>query len=254
MVGALRQLFEVYPAERGATVPLGIRVNDMVYASGISGVDPASGKPAGDLRVQMSAALEKIRRLMEEAGGNLDNLARAVGFVTRPEDREPIYEPWDELFPDPADRPAFKALVAPLPPGHLVHLDAVGLIGERRTRIDIPNVPARDPTVKVGNWVFTSRCHGHDPATGEIVAGGLGPETRQNLENLVTLTQLAGGVEADLKQVTMFGHDASYLDETRRIFEERFPDPATRPALHQLINVVTARFAIAIEGTALLGS
>jgi 2-iminobutanoate/2-iminopropanoate deaminase len=252
MPAALRQLFEVYPPQPGASIPLGIRVNDMVYAGGISGVDTAGA--ATDLKTQMKAALDRIRLLMEEAGGSLDNLARAVGFVSRAEDRDPIYEPWDELFPDPADRPAFKALVASLPPGHLVHLEAVGLVGERRTRIDIPNVPARDPTVKVGNWMFTSRCHGHDPDTGEIVAGGLGAETRQNLENLVTLTKLAGGSESDLKQVTMFGHDESYLEETRRIFEERFPDAATRPVLHQLINVVTARFAIAIEGTALLGS
>jgi 2-iminobutanoate/2-iminopropanoate deaminase len=247
----LHEIFEIYPKEPRATVPIGMRVNDMVYASGVAGVDSVSGQPAGDLKAQMEAALDQLARLMEQAGGSLDNLVRAVGYVSRPEDREPIYDPWDERFPDPADRPAFKALVAPLPPGHLVHLDAVGLIGARRRRIDIPNVPARDPTVVAANWMFTSRCHGHDSA-GEIVAGGLGPETRQNLENLVTLTKIAGGSETDLKQVTMFGHDESYLEPARRVFEERFSNPSTRPVLHELINVVTARFAVAIEGISVL--
>ncbi len=252
MSASLERIFEIYPAQPQATAPLGLRVNDMVYAGSIGGVDPVSGAPAGDLRAQMQAALAQLARLMEQAGGSLDNVARVAGFVTRPEDREPIYEPWDALFPDPADRPAFKALVAPLPAGQLVRLDAVGLIGARRTRIDIPNVPARDPTVKIGNWVFSSRCHGHDPATGQIVTGGLEPETRQTLANLITLVGLAGGTAANITQVTMFGHDAGYIEPARRVFEECFPDPAGRPDLRQLVNVVTRRFAVTIEMAAML--
>lgn len=249
---ALRQIFEVYPPQPRATVPSGIRLNDMVFAGGIAGVDPVTAEPAGDLSAQMTAALERLRELLEGAGGGLDNVARAVGFVTRAEDREPIYEPWDALFPNPADRPAFKSLVAELPEGHLVHLEAVALIGERRQRIDIPNVPARDPTVKVGNWVFSSRCHGHDPATGQIVAGGLEAEARQTIENLVTLTKLAGGAEANIVQMTMFALDAASMPAARRAFEERFPDPETRPALNQLVNVVTQRFALTVEMVAVL--
>ena len=248
----LRHLYEVYPPLPRATVPLGIRVNDMVYAGGIAGIDRASGKPAANLKAQMEAALRHLRDLVEGAGGSLDNVARATGFVSRPEDREPIYEPWDALFPDPADRPAFKALTAVLPRGHLVHLDAVALIGERRKRIDIPNVPARDPTVKIGNWLFSSRCHGNDQSTGQLVEGGLEAETRQTLVNLETLVGLAGGSPSNITQVTMFGHDVSYLPVTRRVFEERFPDASIRPALNQLVNVVTARFAIAIEMVAVL--
>lgn len=248
----LRRIFEVYPPRPRATIPLGIRLNDMVFAGGIAGIDRVTGEPAGDLNAQMTTALSHLRDLVEGAGGSLDNVARATGFVARAEDREPIYGPWDAIFPDPGDRPAFKALVAPLPEGHLVHLDALALLGEGRTRIDIPNVTARDPTIRIGNWIFSSRCHGNDQTSGQVVAGGLEAETRQTLHNLATLVGLAGGAEPNITQITMFGRDAEYMPPARRLFEERFPDANRRPTLNQLVNFVSGRFSIAIEMVAVL--
>ena len=81
---------------------------------------------------------------------------------------------------------------------------------------------------------------------------GLEAEARQTLDNLATLVGLAGGSEANIVQLNMFGRDDSYKEAARRIFEERFPDPATRPVLHQLVNVVSSRMALAIEMMALL--
>jgi enamine deaminase RidA (YjgF/YER057c/UK114 family) len=254
-VADIETMFEVYPSNQKATIPHGIRINNTVYASRVAGVDTVTGEIAGDdLGAQMTMALVHVKTLVEKAGGTLDNVGRCVGYVTNVQARRPVYEPWDELFPDPADRPAFKALVTTLPPGHLVHLDALALLGERRTRIDIPNVPARDPSVRIGNWFFTSRCHGHDPATGKIVDGGLAAETLQILNNIVQLTELAGGHESDITQVTMFGRDDSYFEGAKHVFQERFPDAVTRPTLHQIVTFVTLTFQISIEGTAHVSS
>lgn len=252
MAEPLRQFFEIYPSDPRATRPLGLRVNDVVYANGLAGADPVTGVPVAGIEAQMWLILAHLRRLMESAGGSLDGVVRCAAYVTTMEDRETIYGPWENLFPDAADRPGLKALIAPLPEGHLVHLDAVGLIGGKRTRIDIPNVHARDPAVRVGNVFFTSRCHGNDQTTGQIVEGGVEAEARQTLENLATLVGLAGGSEADIVQLNMFGRDDSYREVARRVFEERFPDPATRPVLHQLVNVVSSRMNVAIEMMALL--
>ena len=249
----IQTMFEIYPSNETGTIPLGIRINDAVYASQIAGVDTVTGEvESDDLRTQMTMALAHVKTLVERAGGTLDNVGRCVGYVTNIEARKPVYKPWDELFPNPADRPAFKALVTTLPPGHLVHLDVLALLGERRTRIDIQNVPARDPSIHIGNWFFTSRCHGHDPATGMIVDGGLAAETLQILNNIVHLTELAGGQESDITQVTMFGRDDSYFAEAKLVFEKRFPDRGTRPTLHQVVTFVTLTFQISIEGTAYL--
>ncbi|HEY7269533.1 MAG TPA: RidA family protein, partial [Dehalococcoidia bacterium] len=159
---------------------------------------------------------------------------------------------WMDVFPDPNDKPAFKVLVADLPPGQLVRIDCVALLGERRQRIDIPNVSAHDPTVKIGNWVFTSRCHGNDQATGKIVEGGLEAQARQTFENLATLVKLAGGSEANITQITTFGREPAYMPVAKKVFEERFPDPARRPRLNQTVNFVSSAMEVAIEMAAVL--
>lgn len=252
MAADIKKFFEVYPAQPQATIPVGIRINDMVFANGLAGIDSVTGEPAGDLVAQMSRILEHLQRLMEQAGGSMDNVVRCAAYVTTMADREPIYHPWEALYPDPADRPALKALLAELPTGHLVHLDAVGIIGGKRERIDLPNISARDPAVKMGNWFFTSRCHGNDQTTGKIVEGGLEAETRQTFENFAALVKRAGGTEDNIVQINMFGRDDSYKEVARIVFEERFPDPAKRPACHQMVNVVSNSMQISIEMMATL--
>ena len=248
----LRRLSEIYPSVQTASIPHGLRINDVVYASGLAGIDPVTGEPQGDLRRQTATALSHMRRLVERAGGSIDNVGRAVGFCTKAEDRSLVDEVWMTLFPDPNDKPAFKVLLAELPPGQLVRIDAVALPGERRTRIDIPNVQAHDPTVKLGNWVFSSRCHGNDQSTGRIVQGGLEAEARQTLDNLSTLINLAGGAPSNIVQLTMFAREADYIPLTRRIFEEYFPNPEHRPVLNQVINFVSPQMQVAMEMVAVL--
>src|SRR5215212_6050356 len=252
MADQLRVFHEIYPQDRKATVPHAVVVNDMVYASGLSGTDPVTGEPCGDLKRQVATALQHMPRLVETAGGSLDNVGRAVGFCTRVEDRDMVDQVWMDMFPDPNDKPAFKVLVGDLPPGELVRIDCVALLGERRTRIDIPTVHAHDPTVKIGNWVFTSRCHGNDQATGKIVDGGLEAQARQTFTNLATLIKLAGGSQANVTQITTFGREADYMPVARQVFKEHWPDAATRPQLNQTVNFVSPSMALAVEMTAVL--
>ena len=49
MAADIKQFFEVYPAQPQATIPVGIRINDMVFANGLAGIDSVTGEPAGDL-------------------------------------------------------------------------------------------------------------------------------------------------------------------------------------------------------------
>src|SRR5205085_835967 len=135
----------------------------------------------------MADALGVACALLDEAGVSRDGLARATAYVRTPAERVPVYGPWDALFPDPADRPAFKVLLAPLPDGAAIRLDLLALAGGHRTRLDIPGVPARDPTVRVGDWVLTSRVHGTDPATSGVANGGIEAEARQALANIAHL-------------------------------------------------------------------
>jgi enamine deaminase RidA (YjgF/YER057c/UK114 family) len=106
--------------------------------------------------------------------------------------------------------------------------------------------------VRIGNLVFTSRCHGNDQASGKIVEGGLEAQARQTFENLTTLVRLAGGSETNITQITTFGREPDYLPVAKRVFEARFSDPTTRPRFNQTINFVSPSMAIAIEAMAVL--
>ena len=61
----IKQFFEVYPSQAQAAMPVGIRINDMVYANGLAGIDPLTGEPAGNLEAQMAKILEHLQWLME---------------------------------------------------------------------------------------------------------------------------------------------------------------------------------------------
>jgi enamine deaminase RidA (YjgF/YER057c/UK114 family) len=245
----LTQLYEIYPDAAGATMPLGVRVNDLVYAGGLSGIDPVSSAPTGDLVAQTETALAHLAAAVEGADGSTGNIGRAVAFVTKAEDRMAVYGPWDAMFPDENDRPAFKVLVADLPPGHLVRIDGLAVLGTKRIRSYIAGVPARDPTVRLGDWLFTSRVHGIRPED-DVPEDALA-EAMQNFENLAALLDRNGFAPSDVVQITIFGNDDTYFDIARQACEQVFP--GAKPALVCVASPLAPKFKISAEMIAVKG-
>jgi enamine deaminase RidA (YjgF/YER057c/UK114 family) len=156
------------------------------------------------------------------------------------------------MFPNPQDRPAFKVLVGSLPPGQLVQIDGLAVLGQRRRRTDIDGVPARDPTVVLGDWMFTSRVHGIQPNQG--VPEDPEAEARWNFENLAALLRLNGFTPADLAQITLFVRDDENFVRAQQAYEQVFPDAEIRPPMHRLNSFITPRFRYSIEMIAKRGS
>ncbi|NQV56032.1 MAG: hypothetical protein HQ503_09265 [Rhodospirillales bacterium] len=248
----LSQLFEIYPGNPNATMPLGACANGVVYAGGLAGVDPVGGEVQGDLVSQTKAALGHLAAAVEGAGGSTDNIGRAVAFVTKPEDRMALYEPWDAMFPDDQDRPAFKVLVAPLPKGQLVRIDGFAVLGMKRVRGEIPGVPARDPTVRTGDWIFTSRVHGTIP--GGDMSDDKIEETRQAFANIAELMRVNGAKPEDVVQITAFGRDASFISLAEKAYAEIFSGIKARPQLKCLISAIPDRLTVMAEAVGLIGS
>ncbi|MFN0073058.1 MAG: RidA family protein [Chloroflexota bacterium] len=222
---------EVFAGQAGEVVPLAIRVGDALYAWHISSQDPASGRSSGDPVAQMSQAVKNMQVVLQAAGLNIDNVARATGYIRDPANREVVYQPWDALYSDPNDRPAFKVLISDLPPGEEARIQMLAYAGARRTRFDIEGVPARDPTVKVGPWVFSSRVHGTDRTKGNVPSGAES-QVKLAYENLKTLIQLAGGNVANIAQITVYMRelDVAPTIETqlRALTEVELPGVAVR--------------------------
>src|SRR5579864_2922007 len=237
---ATPRIVEIYPPNPRSAVPLGVRINDTVYSTNLTGADLTTGKYVDGIDGQAAQALENMRVLMERAGGSIDNVGRVSAYVDSVEHREAFYKPWDLMYPDSSDRPAAHVVVAPLPPGRLIQLEMLALLGARRERIDIQGISARDPTVKIGGWVLTSRLHGSDARTGQL-AEGFEAQAPLAYQNAKILVELAGGKESNITQILVFLQEASNADLAREQFEKAFPNPEERPHFYSEVAYMAPR-------------
>jgi 2-iminobutanoate/2-iminopropanoate deaminase len=77
--------------------------------------------------------------------------------------------------------------------------------------------------IQAGTLVFTSGQLGLDPASGNLVAGGVEAETRQVLTNLQNVLEAAGsGLDKALK-TTVFLKDMADFPKMNAIYGEFFP-------------------------------
>jgi len=246
----MRTLRELYAP--GSNRASGIQVDDLIYVSGLEPERRSDEVSPEEIRCQTQQVLSSMQSMLRDAGGSPANLARVTGYVLDAgEQREAVYDCWDKLFPGVADKPAFKILDAPLPEGILVRFDFMALVGQTRTRIDIPGVDARDPTVRIGNWLLTSRLHGTSPQTGETVQG-LEAQARQAVQNGIRLVELAGGSAQDVTQICGFGRDLNYVPSLRKVIEEEFDGVGPIPSFQAVTTFVRPVLEVMVELTARL--
>ncbi len=84
--------------------------------------------------------------------------------------------------------------------------------------------------IAAGEWLYCSGQLPLDPATGQIVPGGVGEQTRQIIENLKAVCEEAGTSLANAVKVTIFMADLADLRKMNDVFEEYFgiDDPPAR--------------------------
>ena len=95
-----------------------------------------------------------------------------------------------------------------------------------------PLVPAYSVAIRDGEWVFVSGMTGMKPGTQEIVDGGIGPQTRQTMENVKTAIEAAGATMADVAEVTVFLKDIADYAGMNAAYMPFFPEnPPARATL-----------------------
>ncbi len=164
--------------ERGQERPMASRIGNLLFTSGISGVDPKSGTLPDGAERQFAKAFENLVALLGSAGVGPEAIGLLTVWIPGRSHRAFINKDWLQLFPS-ADRPARKTNQAPLPAGVEVQLMAACVTGENRMPLEIPGLSHKDPLpmgARLGKFVFSSVIAPEDPSTGKLVEGAIAPD------------------------------------------------------------------------------
>ena len=103
--------------------------------------------------------------------------------------------------------------------------------------------------VRAGETVYLSGQIPLDPATQELVDGGIDAQIRQVFENLAAVAEAAGGELADVVKLTVYLTDLGHFPRVNEIMSQYFDEPYPARAA---IGVVALPKAAAVEMDAIL--
>lgn len=111
-----------------APIPMGARVGNMIFTSGISGKDPRTGQLAEGAQAQAFHAFDNLRQLLESGGATMADVGQVTVLTADEALREVVNTEWLRHFPDPHDRPARHTTVQALRGGALLQLLAIAAV------------------------------------------------------------------------------------------------------------------------------
>jgi reactive intermediate/imine deaminase len=95
--------------------------------------------------------------------------------------------------------------------------------------VSTPHAPAAigpySQAVRAGDIVYLSGQIPLDPATMEIVEGGIGPQTRRVISNLAAVAAEAGGTLDDCVKLTIYLSSIADFGTVNAIMQESFKPP-----------------------------
>ena len=112
----------------GAPIPMGVRIGNLIFSSGIMGKDPADDSLPDDPARQAELMFQNARTLLEGAGASLDDVAHMTVFLKDNAYREHLNREWLKAFPDEHDRPARHTLLWDLPGQMLIQCELVAVL------------------------------------------------------------------------------------------------------------------------------
>lgn len=208
-----------------AVAPDLVKVGNLFFTSGVRGVDLSTGELPEDAAEQYLNAWHNLAALVEGAGLSTDNIGLVSNFIDSQDYRAHINPGWLELFPDQHNRPARKTTAYPQPRGTGLELQAYGVIGQKRTCIEVPGLTHRDPlpnAARLGDYVFSSVIVPWDLSTSETVIGE-DAQTDQAFDNMRILMEAAGGTIDDVVLQWVYLNDFAYQPYMVDVYLEAWP-------------------------------
>lgn len=88
-----------------------------------------------------------------------------------------------------------------------------------------PPAGAYSPAIRAGDFVYVSGQVPKDPATGSMVSGGVGPQTKQVIANLGAALAPAGATLEDVVAITAYLASIDDWDSFNDAYREAMPQP-----------------------------
>src|SRR5205823_2713382 len=209
----------------GTLSPDLVKVGNLFFTSSVRGVNRATGELSHDPVEQFLNAWHNLGELVEGAGLSTDNIGLVTNFIDSQEYRPHINHGWLELFGERDNRPARKTTSFPLAAGVGVELQAFGVVGTKRTCVEVKGLTHRDPlpnAARLGDYVFTSVIVPWDLRTSEPVIGE-DAQTDQCFDNTRILMEEAGGTIDDVVLQWVFLNDFAYQPSMVDVYLEAWP-------------------------------
>jgi 2-iminobutanoate/2-iminopropanoate deaminase len=125
-----RQSIEVPGISHKAPIPMGSKIGNIVYSSGISGHDPETQTTPSDPAQQAKVAMQNVRRFMTAAGGTPDDIIRLTLYIKDRKMRQYFDKEWNAMFPDEHSRPARHAVNSELGEQVYFQIEIVAVLQE----------------------------------------------------------------------------------------------------------------------------
>ncbi len=106
----------------------GIKTGNLLFVSGQTPIDPATGKlVADDIQIQTRQVLKNIEEIVKAGGGTLDNIVKATVYLTDFNNFSKMNEIYAEFFK--SDKPTRVCVeVSRLPLDAGVEIDAIAVV------------------------------------------------------------------------------------------------------------------------------
>jgi len=103
-----------------------IVAGDMVFCSGMAGIDPATGEIPDGIEEQTEQAMKNLSAVLSEAGCSMDDVVKTTIFYANVEDFGRLNDIYARFMPDPPPARSAPANVR-LPRGLLVSIEAIAV-------------------------------------------------------------------------------------------------------------------------------
>ena len=217
-------------------------------------INPVTGQIVeGGIKAQAAQCFRNIKNILTSVDVPMDDIVKITIFVRDLADVEAVNEVYTTVFPDSGIARAvgyFPARtvveVVDLPLHALVQVEAVvshgdgtppqlvedrhGLIIEANSIADAPKCAICTQSVAFSHYNNISAQLGIDPATGELVEGGVKAQAEQALKNIKAIIESVDHVMEDCVKINIYAKNLADMEAIDEAYAQFFPEgtPARR--------------------------